>query len=596
MHPPVVVPAPPSPVPPGFLVDAPVWPQTRTDIRGDSDARFGQLTNGLRYVVMHNATPPHETSLRLRIGSGSLNEQPDQLGLAHFLEHMAFKGSAHVPEGEMVKLLERHGLAFGPDTNAFTNFTSTIYQLDLPQNDDGSVDLGLMLMRETASELNLDPKAMEPERGVVLSEERVRDTPGYEAARKREDFLMKGQLAPTRWPIGSVEVIRHAPASRLRDFYHANYRPERATLIVVGDIDVDAVEAKIKARFNDWKGVGPATAEPLYGAVQPRGLEALVIAQPGTTTNIQVSWTKPHDPAPDSRAKEKRDIIAALGINIVNRRLGRLAQGDNPPFVGAALGRSDRLRSIRSASLTVTPKGEDWQGALTVADTIRRQALQYGVQQGELDRVLAEARTRIRGTVGGATSRPTPTIAQQILSDVDNDEVFAAPRENVAIFEESVKDLKPEQVDAALRDLYTGNGPLISMITATPPKGGEAALIAAFQKAEAAPVVPAAVIQTVAWPYTTLAARRPFKSPATSPPPDPPTDPKPGSSPPPGPSSSHPQGPPSAEPSAPSPAPPARVRPRPAPAAAPPPKDRGRTAADPSRSSHPPLPRSPPPM
>ncbi len=479
----------------------PVWPQVHSDIRPDPNVRFGQLPNGMRYMLQHNATPPHETAIRLRIASGSFEEKDDQQGLAHFLEHMAFKGSAHVPEGEMVKLLQRHGLAFGADTNASTNFTQTVYQLDLPESDESSLDLGLMLMRETASELTLSQAAMDPERGVVLSEERLRDTPGYEAAHQRQAFLMKGQLAPDRWPIGKVDVIRTAPASRLRAFYEANYRPERATLVVVGDFDLDAMEAKIKARFKDWTGTGPATAEPVYGPVRPRDAETQVIVLPGTTTAVSISWTKPHDPSADTRAKERRDIVEGLGINIVNHRLERLAREDNPPYLGASVGRSDQLNSINVAALAVTPKGEDWQGALNAADAVRRQVLQYGVQPAELVRVITESRARLRGLISAAPTRRSPLIAQQMVAVLDTDEVYCGPVENARLFEEAAKDLKPEQVDAALRQAFTGNGPLVSMVTPKPLPGGEAALLAGFKSAEAAPVKPGEVFADKAWPY-----------------------------------------------------------------------------------------------
>ena len=277
---------------------APAWTQAVSDIKPDPQVRFGQLPNGMRYAIMHNATPAHQTSLRLRIASGSLEETEDERGLAHFLEHMAFKGSKNVPEGEMVKLLERHGLAFGPDTNAFTAWTQTVFMLDLPESDKETLDLGLMLMRETAGNLNLTQKAMDPERGVVLSEERLRDTPDYETTVKRLGFLMDGQLAPERLPIGKVDVLKTAPVSRIRTYYEANYRPERATLIVVGDIDVDRIEADIKARFSDWHGVGPATAEPDLGAVAKRGEQARIIVQPGASSSVQIAWATPVDTAP----------------------------------------------------------------------------------------------------------------------------------------------------------------------------------------------------------------------------------------------------------------------------------------------------------
>src|SRR5690606_16574197 len=153
-------------------------------------------------------------ALRLRLDAGSLMEADDQQGLAHFLEHMAFNGSKSVPEGDMVKILERLGLAFGADTNASTSFNETVYKLDLPRTDAETVDTSLMLLREAAGELLISPAAVDRERGVVLSEERTRATPGYRVFKARMDFLLRGQLPPKRLPIGQVEVLKTAPASR----------------------------------------------------------------------------------------------------------------------------------------------------------------------------------------------------------------------------------------------------------------------------------------------------------------------------------------------------------------------------------------------
>src|SRR5471030_832945 len=215
----------------------PVWPQAHSDLAPDPAVRFGVLANGMRYAVMRNATPAGQTALRLRIGSGSLEESDAQQGLAHVLEHMSFKGSTHVRAGEMVKILQREGLAFGADTNAETEWTQTVYQFDLPRSDEASLDTGLMLMRETAGNLTLDAAALTPERGVVLSEERLRDTPQYRAEKAQIDLLAHGQRITERFPIGQVDVVAHAPVGLIADFYRANYRPDRATRIAVGDFD-----------------------------------------------------------------------------------------------------------------------------------------------------------------------------------------------------------------------------------------------------------------------------------------------------------------------------------------------------------------------
>src|SRR5262249_53726532 len=153
----------------------PLWAQLESDIAPDPAVRYGVLDNGMRYALMHNALPPGAVFVRLSMKFGSLEEQESEKGLAHFIEHMAFNRSKHVPEGDMVKILERLGLAFGADTNASTGQKFTTYQLDLPKGSDENVNEAMFLMREVASELTFDPGAIDRERGVVLSEWRRGD-------------------------------------------------------------------------------------------------------------------------------------------------------------------------------------------------------------------------------------------------------------------------------------------------------------------------------------------------------------------------------------------------------------------------------------
>ncbi|HEY0436626.1 MAG TPA: pitrilysin family protein, partial [Phenylobacterium sp.] len=271
------------------------WPQAKSDVAPDPDIRFGALPNGMRYAIKRQTIPAHEAAVRLRFDAGSLMETDAQQGLAHVLEHMAFNGSKGVPEGEMVKILERHGLAFGADTNAQTEFSQTIYKLDLPKTDDDTVDTALRLMRETASELTISQDALDRERGVVLSEERSSDNPSFRVFKGRLGFQLPGQRMAERIPIGKVDVIQHAPASLVADFYHRYYRPERATLVVVGDFDPADMEARIKARFGDWKAVGPAGAEPDLGRIAARKTQAKLMVEPGAPLNMSVAWVKPAD-------------------------------------------------------------------------------------------------------------------------------------------------------------------------------------------------------------------------------------------------------------------------------------------------------------
>jgi len=152
------------------------WGIPLTDVTPDPAIRYGTLPNGMKYAIMHNAVPKGSAAVRLRFEFGSIGETDKEQGLAHFIEHMAFNGSTHVPEGDMVKILERQGLKFGPDTNAQTSFDATTYMLDLPSTDTEHLDTALMLMREVASEITFDKGALDRERGVIEGERRFRET------------------------------------------------------------------------------------------------------------------------------------------------------------------------------------------------------------------------------------------------------------------------------------------------------------------------------------------------------------------------------------------------------------------------------------
>jgi zinc protease len=477
------------------------WTQQPSDVAPDPAVRTGKLPNGMRYAILKNATPPHQASVRLRIDAGALMETDDQTGVAHFLEHMAFNGSKNVPEGEMVKILERHGLAFGPDTNAFTSFDQTVYMLDLPEADDDTLDTGLMIMRETGGNLLLDGGAIDRERGVILSEERLRDTPGLRIARRQYEFFLKDQLAPKRFPIGKVEVIRAAPRERFTDFYNKYYRPDRATLVVTGDIDVDAVEAKIKARFGDWQASAPDGAQPNLGKVEPRKPETRVVVEPGGPLALQLAWINQPDLRNDQMALRRERLVRQLGFAVLNRRLGRLARGEKPPFIGAAAYRYTNVKSADITELSITAPAGGWSEALAATEQEQRRLVQYGVQQEEVTREITEMRAQLEGAVAGAATQRTPALASGIIDSIQDEQVYTSPAQDLEEFERGVKGLKAETVTAEIRKQFEGQGPLLFVTTPTPIEGGEAAVTAALdQSRQVAVAAPAAIVGKV-WPY-----------------------------------------------------------------------------------------------
>ncbi|MES2036168.1 MAG: insulinase family protein [Pseudomonadota bacterium] len=477
------------------------WPQAVSDVAADPAIRFGALPNGMRYALLRNATPPGQASVRLHFDAGSLNETDAQQGLAHFLEHMAFNGSKGIPEGEMVKSLERQGLAFGADTNASTGFDETVYQLDLPQTDDATVDLSLKVMRETASELLIAGDAVDRERGVVLSEERNRDGPGWRVFKARLGFNMKGQRPPERLPIGKVDILKTAPREQIVDFYQRYYRPERATLIVVGDFDVDAMEAKIKARFGDWTNSAPNGADAQPGKVARRGLETRVVVEPGSSTNMQISWISPPDLSRDSTAKRRQEWTEQLGFSVLNRRLEAIGRGGDAPFLSAGAFSGDQFKAAKVTTIAVTARPGAWEPALAAVDREQRRAVQYGVRQDELDREVEEIRQSLKSRAASAATRRTPSLADSIAGALTDGDVVTSPAQDLAFFEASVKGLKAETVSATLKAAFDGSGPLVFVASPTPIEGGEQTVTAALETARKVAVTAPEAPRQMAWPY-----------------------------------------------------------------------------------------------
>ncbi len=478
------------------------WPQTISDLPAEPGIRFGTLENGMRFAIMRNATPTGQAAIRFRIGAGSLDERDDQQGLAHFLEHMAFKGSTHVGQDEMIRILQRKGLAFGPDTNANTSYDETVYSLDLPEVDADTISTGLMLMRETASELTLDAGAFDRERGVILSEERLRDTPQYRAAIGVTNSMLAGQRVTMRAPIGKVDIISNAPVDLLRDFYHANYRPDRATLIVVGDVDPAAMELEIRQRFGDWKVAIPAPPKPDLGTLKPKSESAEVIAVPGGTTNVQIAWTRPYDASPDTFAKRRQQLVEDLGLLVLKRRLGAMANRANAPFISAAVGSQDLFDSAHIVVVTANSETDKWQQALAAIDQEQRRFQQFGAEQAELDREIVEYRSLLEAAAAGAATRTSTDIASMLASSVDDNEVFTSPAEDLSMFETITKGLTAAEVNEVVARAFSGNGPQLVLQTAQAPKGGASDIRQAYDASRAVPVTAPSTAAAVVWPYT----------------------------------------------------------------------------------------------
>lgn len=470
----------------------PRWAFETSDVPADPGFTFGTLPNGMRYVLRENNTPANTVLVRLRIGSGSLEETDEERGLAHFVEHMAFNGSRNVPEGEMVKLLEREGLAFGADTNASTGFETTTYKLDLPRADAKLVETALMIMRETASELTIAEEAVERERGVILAEKRDRTTYALKEIEDEWAFSAPGARFARRLPIGTEATLRAADAARLRGFYRRAYVPANAVLILIGAIDVPASERAIAARFGDWAPV-PAPAEPEAGPVQlARAGETDIYLDPALSERVSVTRLSAWRDEPDTIAQRRTELLRSIGYRAVNRRFEALARSADAPFRGAGFGTGAMFEEARTTNLIVDAMDGKWREGLAAAVREWRRALEHGFTEGEIAEQVARVRTSQENAARAADTRSNAALVGAIEQLLDDERVPSTPQSALARFEEFAPSITPAAVLAAvLADAAPLENPLIRFEGRTQPEGGATALRAAWDAAMAEPVAAA---------------------------------------------------------------------------------------------------------
>jgi zinc protease len=438
------------------------WGVPLTDVTPDSSIKYGTLPNGMKYAIMHNATPKGTASVRLRFEFGSIAETDNERGLAHFIEHMAFNGSTHVPEGDMVKILERQGLEFGPDTNAVTSFDSTTYMLDLPTADAEHIDTAMFLFREVASELKLDPAAVDRERGVILGEKRARDNFQYHQVVDMLGFQIPRTPYPERLPIGVDSVLKSASADTIRSLYQRYYRPENATLVFVGDADPAIVEGKIRKTFADWKDASAAGAPLPRGKVdlaRPAAFDTFV--DPAVATTVNYTIARPWEDPADTLAERKRKIAEGVATAMFNRRLQKLVNTPGSPLLGGGMGTDEERDAALMTSVVLAAKDGAWKDALTAAEQEVRRALEHGFTASELKTQIADMTGALHAAADQADTRTNKSLANTILGVVGRDRFVTTPKFKAAEFDAVAKTLTPEKVNAAFRELWKGSAPLV---------------------------------------------------------------------------------------------------------------------------------------
>src|SRR6185436_12896144 len=414
---------------------------------------MGRLPNGLRYVIRPHQNPQGRVSIWLHVASGSLNETDSTRGLAHYLEHMAFNGSANFPPGSAVPFFQSLGLAFGRDQNAFTSFDQTTYQLALPGGGRDVVDKGMLFMSDVAMRLSLEPSAIDSERQVILEEKRARSS-----AQQRIQDQVYPRLAPEstvgrRLPIGSETTIKSVTPADFRDYYARWYVPSNMTVIVVGDTDPAMVIDAITRHF----GGGPTAPEPTprdVGVKPSAGPRAIVATDP-ELTRAEVSIVRPDPPrAPTTTAGQSRhELVETMGTWAFNRRMSARIAAGGTAFLAAHASIRDWPSSLRMTTVAASGRPGTWRAMLSELGTELQRARLHGFTDAEMQ----DARTMLiadaEETVRRETTRPAREVLREINEDVTRGTPTMSADQNLAL----LKRLLPGITAREVSDIFAVN-------------------------------------------------------------------------------------------------------------------------------------------
>jgi zinc protease len=436
----------------------------------DSTIRSGRFANGLKYFIRTTKRPEKRAELRLVVDVGSTVEESDQLGLAHFVEHMAFNGTTHFPKQQIVSFLESLGMRFGPSINASTSFDETIYMLQVPTEKPEVLDRSFLILEDWAQAQTFDPVEIDKERGVIKEEWRIRRGAGARLQDKQLPVLLKGSRYADRIPIGTTDVIDNFKHERLIQFYKDWYRPDLMTVIAAGDFDPAAVEKMIKAHFEPIPAAKSPKARPAFPVPDHPGTLYAIATDPEMPTASIAVYSKFDARDQKTVGSYRQQIVERLFSAMLGARFSELAQKPDAPFVGASGGRSRFLGDQEVSTLSAAVKGDAIEKALDVLFTESERVARFGFTPGELERVKTNIMTSLDRALTEKENTPAASIANELVRHVTTDEPVPGIAYEHALHKRFLPSITLEEVNALAKAWVPDHNRVITV--SAPEKAG----------------------------------------------------------------------------------------------------------------------------
>jgi zinc protease len=400
-----------------FILNPLLWPEGQADpIPLNPRVVHGTLDNGLKYYIQKNGTPENRAVLRLVINAGSLLEDSDQLGMAHFLEHMAFNGTTAYEKNDLVHFLQSIGMQFGPDINAHTSFDETVYKLMIPLDQPENLQTGLDILEQWAFHMNLKTRDIKEERGIILEEWRR----GLGASRRMMDAaypeIMYKSLYGERLPIGTEESIKTCTAEAIRRFYKDWYRPDLMAVIAVGDFDPETLEKEIISRFGKYQN--PRLPRERVEAPVPEHRETVFTNQsdPEATWTAAIIFNKFAKKEVRDRKDIRDELMEDLYLTMFNNRLEDIQNSPEPPFTYGYVDFSTLTRQKTFHTMTVVTAEEDLYNGFRTILTEEKRIKDHGFTESELNRARKELYSRMFTAYNNRNNQESADLAESYVS------------------------------------------------------------------------------------------------------------------------------------------------------------------------------------
>lgn len=425
----------------------------------DRRADVGQLENGLSYYIAENTNPESRVYVRLVVNAGSMNEEDDQRGVAHIVEHMAFNGTKHYPENEVIKVLEEAGMKFGVDINAFTDFENTVYTLNLPNNNPETLELVMDVVSDWASNVTMLKGDLDAERGIVLEEWRARLGPMLRLGDKKSAIEMAGSRYVTRDPIGDPYTIQHVSKYRVADFYNKWYRPDNMSIVIVGDVNTEQMKQLISRKLGHDRTPDTSLEKVDYSIPLIDGWRSETVSEEGYSSPfVEVSFFSEFKPDL-SYARYQDDLAHQIATRLLNVRLQRWEQDEDNVVNAANFYSSNVGRETTQAVFSLQLVDGEYEQATQGLFKFVSQLAQHGFSEQEINGEIS----RLKGVIERGKGKKDYSIdlAGDLMVSAASGQTLIDKEQAYQLNKYFLERITPQQVNDAFKQIIAPKSRLI---------------------------------------------------------------------------------------------------------------------------------------